>query len=223
MEYTIKLDAKLPKGDPNGFDDGVIAEEHARARLEGRDRMYVAVILYDVHPAAVGADGVTTAKARVRRVQPVQTDDGRRAVEGVLRDEYTARHGGAMLPFEVASVTKAAFADLPRTPSEVDEEEERERENMSPHDELRRHLERVHGRADAHLLTDAEAAHRHEADHDGDMPEMLQHDREWTGWTRADLEAAEAESEESGGAGDTLFDDSNEAGQPAVPMAEFRP
>lgn len=61
------------------------------------------------------------------------------------------------------------------------------------------------------------------------MPEMLQHDREWHGWTRADLEASEAESDgDPDGPGEngvilTPLSDSDEDERPAVPMAEFRP
>lgn len=197
MEHIIKLAGKLPKGDPNGFDDILLAEQIGEAkRLHGRGGMYVAVVVYDVSNADVGDNSTVTVKARPRYVQPVLTEDGRQAVETVLRDEYRAQRGVPM-PYEVEAVAKAAFADLPRSPAELDEIEERERERMSPVDELRMHLKRVHGRGDdIDGMTDAEVEHRHAADHDGDLPEQLAHDRTWIGWTRADLEAAEAESDD---------------------------
>jgi hypothetical protein len=67
---------------------------------------------------------------------------------------------------------------------------------MSPDDELRQHLDRVHGRENAHLLIDSEAEHLHRTDHDGGLPVALNHDPEWIGWTRADLEAATAETDD---------------------------
>ncbi len=196
-ESIIKLAAALPKGEGvNGFDDDALAGDLWTAKIEGRSGTpRVAIIVYGVKEAKVDKNGDRVSVVEALRVQPVKTEAGRREVESLLLSEYVAEHGD-ILPFDVTHVTKPAFADLPRSTDEVDQEEERERENMSPHDELRRHLERVHGRADAHLLTDGEADHRHEADHDGDMPNELQHDREWIGWTRADIEAATADSDE---------------------------
>ena len=196
MDYIIKLTAALPKGEGlNGFDDEDLADDMWHPKIEGRqDGLRAAVIVYGVKEAKIDKVGNRVVVADIRRVQPIKTDEHRRVVEQVLLDAYTDEHGD-VLPFDVKHVTKQAFADLPKETDEIDAEEERERETMSPHDELRRHLERVHGRADAHLLTDGEADHRHAADHDGDLPGELDHDREWTGWTRADIEAATAETD----------------------------
>lgn len=194
--YQIKLAGKLPKGDPNGWDDTILAEDLAQAQLHGRAPVHAAIIIYDVQKTEVGDDSTITSTVRVCRVQPVSSDSGRRALEDVLHTEWAEQRGDSMIPHDVEAITKRAFADLPRTDSETDEIEEREREGMTPHDEIRRHLERVHGREDAGGLTDAEAEHRHHADHDGDLPKVLQHAREWWGWTRADIEAATAESDD---------------------------
>jgi hypothetical protein len=196
MEYKVRLTAALPKGPANGWDDVQIAEALARARVEQRTELpRVAIIVYGVRNAEISKDHVTTAVLEILRVQPVISEQGRRAVEVMLADEYAEQTGEMMLPFDLASLSKSAFADLPRTASEIDQTEEDERDGMSPTDELRRHLERVHGRDDAASLTALEAEHRHEADHDGDLPDVLAHDREWMGWTRADIEAATAETD----------------------------
>jgi hypothetical protein len=195
-EYQIKLAGALPKGDPNGFADPVLAEELARTVVEARAfQPRVAVIVYDAKSATVGTDGEVTVTVRVRRLQPVASMTNRRAIEQVLLSEYREQTGAHVLPFDLESVTKAAFVDLPKTNEEIDAQEADEQDHMSPTDELRRHLERVHGVPEAHLLTPEAAEAKHEAEHAGDMPDVLAHDREWLGWTRADLEAAQAESD----------------------------
>lgn len=139
---------------------------------------------------------VATAVIEVRLVQPVTSEGGRRTAENLLTDEYAAQWLGEMPPFELATLVKAAFADLPRTPSEIDALELEQADIMTPTDVLRAHLRTVHGRADAGELTALEAEHRHGADHAGDLPDVLEHDQEWMGWTRADIEAAVAMSED---------------------------
>lgn len=195
-EDIIKLAAALPKGEGcNGFDDALLADDLWRTKVDGRVvQPRVAVIVYGVKEAKVDGKGDHVVTAEVLRVQNINTVEGRRAAETLLREEYVSEHG-SILPYDVKRITEEAFADLPRSADETDEIEERERDTMSPADETRRHLERVHGREDAHLLSDDEAERRHQANHDGDMPDVLQHDREWIGWTRADIEAATAESD----------------------------
>lgn len=212
-EFQIKLAGALPKGDPNGWADEILAEELARTVTEGRQlQPRAAVIIYDAKSVNLGTDGTVTVNVRVRRVQPVVDDAHRRSIEQILVEAYRAQTGAAILPFDVESVTKAAFVDLPKTDEEIDQQEAEEQDNMSPTDELRRHLERVHGVESAHLMTAEEADAKHEAEHDGDMPDVLAHDRDWLGWTRADLEAAEAESEESGAGADDMVADGDETG-----------
>lgn len=195
-EYTIKLAGALPKGDGNGFsftDAAGLAEE---ALSGGETPPRVALVVYGVKKAEVDKDGVKTTTLEVLRVEPVNTLDGRRQVEALLAAEYAARTGNDTLPFELVRLNKAAFADLPRTTAEVDAEQERERDMMSPADELRRHMVVVHGRPEAEGWTDAEAQQHHDAEHEADgMPEALKHDRGWHGWTRADLELAEVETD----------------------------
>lgn len=192
---NIKLAAALPKGELNGFLDGVLAEDLCTKVTEGRvPAPMVAILVLDIKKVEVDPEsGARTAHLRIRRAQPVLGTESRRKAEEVLFDEYSIEHG-PVLPFDVQSVTKAAFADLPRSTEEVDQLEEREREGMSPADELRKHLERVHGRTESHLLTDGEAEEQHRSDHDGNF--LLEvgsvHADDWHGWTRADLETAAA-------------------------------
>jgi hypothetical protein len=196
MEYKVRLTAALPKGDGNGWDHALLAEKLGRPRTERRaEQPHVALIVYGVRTVDLGKDGIITSVLELARVQPVQSEEGRRLAEQMLADEYAYQNGGAMLPYELASLSKAAFVDLPRTASAIDEEELAEQDTMSPTDELRRHLERGHGRADAAGMTALEAEHRHEADHAGDLPEMLAHEPDWIGWTRADIEAATSETD----------------------------
>jgi hypothetical protein len=198
-EYKVKLLAALPKGDGNGFDDYTLVGQLVGDRREGHGSPpRVALLVYGTKDVILGKDGVDTARLEVLRVEPVHTEPGRRLAEQMLADEFAARTGQAMLPYDLAALSKAAFADLPRSVAEIDEGEERERDSMSPTDELRRHLERVHGAESAHLFTAEEAEAVHRADHDGDVLGPLAHDRDWFGWTRADLEAAESESEDDG-------------------------
>lgn len=199
-EYLNKLSGALPKGTSNGFADDVLAEELWSAKIEGRNvQPRAAVIIYDVAEAKVNKDGDHVVTCRILRIQPVSSLTNRRALEKVLISEYREQTGAHLLPYDVESVAKQAFIDLPKTDEEIDAIEADEQDHMSPTDELRRHLERVHGIAEAGTFTPEEADSRHTADHDGDMPDVLQHDREWLGWTRADLEATEAEADDDGG------------------------
>jgi hypothetical protein len=193
-EYKVKLAAALPKAEANGFDDYTISAALAATVTEGRSvQPRVALLVYDVKKVEVDPDGIETVHLRMRRVQPVLTVEGRRQAEQMLADEFAGQTGQAMLPYDLSALSKSAFADLPRSTEEIDEKEAREQDMMSPTDELRRHLERVHGTEEAHLLTAEEAEEKHRADHEGDTLGPLDHDIEWTGWTRADLEAAAAE------------------------------
>jgi hypothetical protein len=195
-EYKVKLAAALPKADANGFDDYASVGPLATSGITGRSiQPRVALLVYDVKKVEVDPDGVTTVHLRQRRVQPVLTDAGRRLAEQMLADEYANQTGQAMLPYDLSALSKSAFADLPRSIEEIDKTEADEQDTMSPTDELRRHLERVHGTQEAHLLTAEAAEEQHRADHDGGVLGPLEHDRDWIGWTRADLEAAEFESD----------------------------
>lgn len=192
---TIKLNAKLPKGELNGFADGLLAEELCEQVTSGRvPTPRVAVIIYDVKKVEVDPDtGDRTAHVQIRRAQPIQRTDSRKAIENVLFDEFSMEHG-PVVPHAVEMLSKKTFSDLPRDPAEIDERESREQEHMTPADELRRHLDRVHGREDSLTMTDTEAEERHRADHEGNLlPEGLEHKAGWTGWTRAELEIAAAD------------------------------
>jgi hypothetical protein len=196
-EYRVKLAAALPKTDANGLDYTIVAELAEAGLAQHHVAPRVAILVYDLKKAEVDADGVATAVLRIRRIEPVLTNDGRRAVEGLLDTEYSNRTGNALMPHELAQLSKDAFADLPRTPEEIDEREAREQDLMSPTDELRRHLTVVHGAEGAHLLTAEGADEQHRSDHDGNRLGEAAHDAEWTGWTRADLEIAAAEGAEN--------------------------
>jgi len=200
MEYGIKLAAALPKEEgANGLDDAFLAQELVDATTENRKiRPRVAVLIWDVQSADVSTNGKSVAKVRVRRWQNVTTVDGRRAVEGLLRDEYVSEHGDH-IPFDLNALSKVAFGDLPRETDEIDQQEEAERDRMTPADELRRHLERVHGVEGVDALTDGEVEAQHAKDHEGEMLGILAHDVEWIGWTRADLEEATADSDDDNG------------------------
>jgi hypothetical protein len=194
-EYKVKLAAALPKSDANGLDYTIIADLAEAGLAKEHVSPRVALLVYDLKKADVDADGVATAVLRIRRIEPVTTNDGRRAVECLLDTEYRHRTRSPMMPYELSSLSKSTFADLPRTTEEIDEKEAREQDLMSPTDELRRHLERVHGVEDADLLIAEGADERHRTDHEGDELGPLAHDSEWMGWTRADLETAAAMDE----------------------------
>lgn len=228
-EYKVKLAAALPKADANGFDDYSIVGPLATSGITGRSiQPRVALLIYDVKKVEVDPDGVTTVHLRQRRVQPVLTDGGRRLAEQMLADEYANQTGQAMLPYDLSALSKSAFADLPRSIEEIDKTEADEQDQMSPTDELRRHLERVHGTQDAHLLTAEAAEAQHEADHDGDVLGPLAHEPDWMGWTRADLEAAEFEADgevlllgpTEDPAGNGFSRDAMNTGEPTITRAE---
>lgn len=225
-EYKVTLAGALPKGDANGFDDYTISKPLFRSRADGtEERPRVALIIYGIRNADHGKDGINTVKIETLRAEPILTDTGRRLAEQMLADEYAARTGRAMLPYELTALSKSAFADLPRSTEEIDEKESREQDMMSPTDELRRHLERVHGTEEAHLLTAEAAEEKHRADHDGDVLGPLAHDVEWTGWTRADLEAAEFEAEnddsEPYGENGAVAEDESEPAETNTATAEY--
>jgi hypothetical protein len=195
MKYKLRLTAALPKEpDLDGWADPVLAEKFCEDERNRREILpQVAVIIYGVRNVEVGKSGTDTGILEILRVQPVQTTDGRVLVKSLLEDEYDAQHG-TIPSYELLALSKRAFVGLPRPVSEIDREEESERDTMSPTDELRRHLERVHGRPEALDMTALEAEHQHAADHAGDLPTELAHDPEWMGWTRVDIEAAIAET-----------------------------
>ncbi len=199
MDYIAKMAAALPKeSDLNGFADqhGPLTEDLWGTYIEGKFvRPRVALLVYGVEDAAANKKGERVVKLVAQQIQPVLSTEGRQLIETVLRLEYEAAHG-SLLPHTVKTLWKQVFADLPRTPEQIDEMEERERDTMSPGDELRAHLERGHGAGDVEFLSDEEAAKRHDADHQqGRLPETLQHAPDWIGWSRADLEQASAETE----------------------------
>jgi hypothetical protein len=224
MEYIAKLAGALPKeSDLNGLGLDELVEELWKAKTDGRHVSPVAVVtLIDVKEAKTDQDGNRVTQLRVRLAQPMNSDAARRATETALYEEVVSRLG-TPLPHEVKRLTREAFADLPRTAEETDEIEERERDTMSPADEIRRHGERVHGWRDADLHSDDEARKAHEEDHDGDgdLPEALAHERDWIGWTRADLELAAASSDDGADA-PTLFDQDGavHVDEPPVPDPE---
>jgi hypothetical protein len=195
-EYKVKLAATLPKTDANGLDYTIVAELAEAGLAQHHVAPRVAILVYDLKKAEADADGVATAVLRIRRIEPVLTNDGRRAVEGLLGTEYSNRTGNALMPHELAQLSKDAFADLPRTIEEIDEREAREQDLMSPTDELRAHLRVMHGTESAHLLTAEGADEQHRADHDGSMAGIPEHDAEWIGWTRVEQELRAAEGAE---------------------------
>lgn len=198
-EFIIKLAGALPKAEAqtNGWDDSLLAQELWETKIEGRHvQPRVAIVIYGVQEAKVDKKGDQVVTVDVRRVQPVATVDSRRALEGILTVEYRAQSGAHILPYEVEQITKAAFIDLPRTTEEIDAREAEELDHMSPTDELRRHLERLHGHEGAHLYTAEEADAKHRADHDGNLAEGLEHNIDWIGWTRADIELAAGDGED---------------------------
>ncbi len=234
-ENRIKLAAALPKGDGlNGWNDSLLAERLIRTVVDGESvRPRVAVIVYDVKKVEVGDRGIDTAVVQLRRVQPVSAVENRRALETMLREEYIADHGEPV-PFDLVALSRSAFGDLPRETDEIDRREEQERERMSPADELRQHLIRVHGVESASGYTDGEAEEKHRREHDGEIPAAFDHDAEWIGWTRADIEEATSDSDGDEPARDdvpatdgelTLEPDNDESGPgatgPAVPAATF--
>lgn len=216
-DYKIKLGATLPKGDPNGF-DYELAEELCNDVAAGRAIVpKVAVLVYDVKKIEIDADGTRTAVVRVRRVQPVEGREGLRHCRQILHDEYARKHG-EVLPFDLTALSKAAFAELGFDASEQDVAEEEEREQMSPLDELRRHLQVVHGVDDASSMTEFEVETRHKSDHEPDvLPEGMRHPEDDHFWTRADIEARtsqdddpDADTAEDGGTSGRQSDTDNE-------------
>lgn len=215
-EYRIKLAGALPKEGNNGWDEASMAMELAEAVADGHVvPPRVAVVLYDVKGVNIGTDGIVTVTVRVRRVQPVAITDNLKAIESILVGEFKAQTGTAIQPFEVEQITKAAFRDLPKSVEEIDAQEAEEQDTLSPTDELRRHLERVHGIGEALNFTAEEAEAKHETQHAGELPLPLAHDPEWFGWTRAEIEAQEAESD--GEPDDGLFP----AGGDSIPSADM--
>jgi len=209
-DYQIKLAAALPKGDVNGLDDFDLITTLHQQQTEGRTvQPRVALLVYDVADAGVNAEGVHWVKLRIRQVEPVATQAGRKAAKQMLADEFSARTGQALPPYEVTALAKSAFRDLPRSIEEIDADEEREREAMSPADELRRHLEVVHGATKLGKLTDSETEAFHEAQHRTAMftAGPLAHELSWSGWSRGDLELSEIDADDLPG-----WTDDNRAG-----------
>lgn len=202
-ENRIKLVAALPKGDGlNGFNDSILAEKLIRTVVDGGTvRPRVALIVYDVKKVEVGDSGTDTAVVQLRRVQPISSVEGRRDAERILREEYVTDHGEPV-PYDLVALSRVTFGDLPRETDEIDRREEQEREQMTPHDELRRHLERVHGLDGAGTLTDTEAESAHQREHDSVDLGAFDHAIDWHGWTRADIEVATADSDGDNGATD---------------------
>lgn len=220
MEIQVKLAAALPKTmDTNGLGD-----QHTNRKLyqekirSGTVPPRVAIVVFGDIEAARTKDGEGRVTHTIAWIEPVTSDDARRVVEKMLPEEHSRRTSAFVLPHELATLLRDAFADLPVTDEQRDEREERERERMTPADELRRHLDVVHGIDGTAVLTETEAAAKHQAEHDGGDLGPLEHRAEWTGWSRADLEAEEFAADDRGdvdsaalAANGDAFDDEAEA------------
>lgn len=197
--YKAKLLSELPKEHGNGFDGSLLAEIAERLLSRQGVRPRVALVILEGEKAEAKADGTVIATLRASWVQPVLTPEVRRVCQQMLREEYLAADGAITLPFELDTLQAQTFGDLPRTASEVDDDQARERLDMTIVDELRRHLEVLHGVQDAEGLTAQEAHRLHDAEHaDGGaaMDPLSRHAPDFIGWTRAELEAAQIVSEE---------------------------
>lgn len=198
MSYIVKLASTLPKAATlNGLDARIAEEMWTQDRGEHLVTPVVVVAVLDLCDTRnpVGKDRETVLQPSA--VEVLRDAGSLLLVRSVMRQAAAARLGGDTLPFDLSTVLKRAFANVPRTHAEIDEEEAEEQENMTELDELRRHLANVHG-CNSAGMTEDEVRGRHCDDHQENLlGEGFDHEEVWWGWTRADLEVAAIAGDDS--------------------------
>lgn len=192
-DQEVKMAAALPKGKANGLTE--MARQLVREMVElDRSDVRPALVLFSVKEVKV-ASGSSTPVVQIIRFEPLTDVGHQMTAERMLVEEYRKRTGKGVMEYDLTAAMEAAFMSA-RDAAAQDEREEAERESMSPADEMRRHLERIHGVDNARGFTDQEAADRHARDHDNDgvgLDETNRHEADWIGWTRLDVEVATAD------------------------------
>ncbi len=209
MSGGSKFSSQVPKGDAWGVERAIAA-----AALEfeetGRSPAIPCIAVIGIKGVNLGTgdgDGPTRIPVvQILRIESLTTPDaireGQKLILKALGDRDKLDKGGQpMLPFEETDILNMAFGDMNAEQIERDERERIEDENIDDPERLRRHLIAVHGltELEAHGMEWVDVTTRHSSDHDtldaGEETGLAPHDREWWGWRRVDLEAAEAESD----------------------------
>lgn len=251
MSGGSKFSSEVPKGDAWGVE---AALEQAAAQFEatGHSPMIPCIAVLGVKEVKLisGDDGpARQIVAKLFRVNALTTAAAIRDGEKVLLRALADQAGSGEAPtlqFEESEVLRMAFGGLNIDQIERDEREAIEDQNMDDPQRLRRHLTVVHGvpADEVEGMEWFDVQTRHNSDHDRPEEDGLpQHDRESWLWRRVDLEAAEAEADETSGEtlesedfadadvtheedgsdrdeDDDTADDADDAG--AVPAAEFQ-
>lgn len=213
-----EFSAARPKGDAWGVEDSI--EKAMEEFMEtGRTPIIPCLIGLGIKRVKTdaGPDGPEhTAVVFIARINALTTITRLRAAQAMLIEEVSARRGeGTMLPFDVKKGIDDMFAgvnleDVER--EELDAKEADEDGRLTENDRLRKHLVAVH-KLDDHGLawdgTDADVNREHERLHETPEDGAPAHDAEWLGWTRLDLETAEAD-----GDGETPDDDAGHGDSP---------
>jgi len=103
----VALLGRLPSGDGNGL--SAVAAEMAKEP----SRLRVAVVLLDADRIVEKTDdGNHEVRARVRRVEVIHDAEDAGTLQRLLAREFERRTGQTVLPLDLESDVKAAFADL---------------------------------------------------------------------------------------------------------------
>jgi hypothetical protein len=187
-----KLSGETPKGDGWGIDAAV--REMTEAVMRGESSPLVPCIaVIDVKEVRIdAATGTRTPVVRLRRLEALTDLDRIRSAQRLLLREWEARRGeGALLPAEERELIDRAFSGVPVAQIERDEQEAQEDEGLVWMDRLRRHLVTVHGVESTNWLADATDSYvhtTHEAEHTDPRPGCPEHDVEWVGWRRVEVD-----------------------------------
>lgn len=110
-DNAIKLDAALPKGSANGFNDPAVI----KALLDDPTKYRVGICVFAVGKIETDTDsGDTVGKVRIHRIEGILTDTGgdASALERLLARAYERRTGMTVLDESLEAETRAAFDNI---------------------------------------------------------------------------------------------------------------
>jgi hypothetical protein len=205
---VAKLTTSKPK-DPDMWGiEQVCAKAGRQFMATGHSDPIPVVAVMSVKKVETEADDelpVHTAVMEFRRLEAVTDPELKRVARAVIDRQAVMRRGvTGVLPFEERNLLDDALgrvftADDAR--QERDEFESKVDAELTENDRLRRHLHVVH-KFDAVEAFDAgidDVQRWHDSEHNGPVPfgggDVGKHAEDWQGWTRLDLETAEADTD----------------------------
>jgi hypothetical protein len=202
----IKFSSKRPKGTKWGVADAVtLAADEFRETGHTTLIPCMAFLAVDNVKLTPGDDDEPTVEitVRVAAIESLDTQDARKKAHLIVLKESQRRLGKGgqpTLPFELKEMFDQVFGGRSFEEVEQDEKEADMDAGTDDPTRLRHHLAAVHGHEldDVLAMEWADVRTLHDSDHERDEADgMPPHSPEWWAWRRVDIEAAEAEADET--------------------------